>query len=498
LQLQDRIVQAAELRRPSSFVLRRAIRRIYSLNLPLPMIELRNTKKNTRAQSLWWPLPLLLASLVLHLGSIQPLAAQEPEGGERELIAEFLSSADRDLRGFGLQQVREALPGEAATRWLAGLMPDLPRENQAALLEALGDRADPAARPAVLEALRSPHLIIRSAALQALETLGSADDVPLLAERAGGGGAPEQAAARRALVRLRGDEVTHSIIKTLSKAQPPGQVELLRVLAARKAFEAMPAVLRSARGPDSNVRVAALNAAEVLAGPNHAAPLIEFLETDEPDEFKAAEAALLSLCARHPRECLDPVLAQLKISPAPVRLVLLHSLAVIGGPKALESLARHAEDDNQSAREEASRLISNWPDRAAAPHLLAIARENSSSVGQILGLRGLIRLASADEQRPANLPLLEQAWELSEREEEKRLILGALGSAPVPAALDLAMQAIELPSLKEEAVMAVIMISEKMPSTHKSEVMAAMRAVLRLDLDPTLRERAEKVLSGLP
>jgi hypothetical protein len=42
----------------------------------------------------------------------------------------------------------------------------------------------------------------------------------------------------------------------------------------------------------------------------------------------------------------------------------------------------------------------------------------------------------------------------------------------------------------------VIMISEKLPAKNRREASAAIEAVLRLDIRPDLRKRAEKILAA--
>ena len=107
-----------------------------------------------------------------------------------QMIVELVSDSDPDMRALGLQQVREEAPGEAATKRFTSLLSELPPDAQAGLLEALGDRKDAAARPAVLEMLDSQEEAVRAAALGALGALGAASDVPILAGKIASGCVP--------------------------------------------------------------------------------------------------------------------------------------------------------------------------------------------------------------------------------------------------------------------------------------------------------------------
>ena len=71
-----------------------------------------------------------------------PVPGAEEDEGSGELIqaiAEFVKDSDRDIRALAMQQIREEVPGAAATRQFATLLPEITPEAQAELLEALGD-----------------------------------------------------------------------------------------------------------------------------------------------------------------------------------------------------------------------------------------------------------------------------------------------------------------------------------------------------------------------
>ena len=72
-------------------------------------------------------------------------------------IVNLVSDKDKDLRALGFQQVRESAKGSKATLQFAALLPKLSADAQPGLLDALADRGDKAARPAVLESARQPR-----------------------------------------------------------------------------------------------------------------------------------------------------------------------------------------------------------------------------------------------------------------------------------------------------------------------------------------------------
>ena len=116
-----------------------------------------------------------------------------------------------------------------------------------------------------------------------------ADAVPLL-EQAAEGSDLEKGAARQALVRLRGDEVNKAIVAAMSEGKPGAKVELLGVLAARNAQEALPAVMESVADADASVRLAALGALRYLADESNTAGIVGLIQGAKDDaERKKAE-----------------------------------------------------------------------------------------------------------------------------------------------------------------------------------------------------------------
>lgn len=418
--------------------------------------------------------------------------AAEPDA--LPMILELLRSADRDTRGLALQQVRDGLPGESVTRSLTDQLPSLSPESASALLEALGDRGDPTARSGVLKAATSESESVRVAALGALARLGASCDVPLLAEAAASGSAVERATARNSLERLPGQNVNTALVEFLKRSKPSVQCEILGALARRRASGVMPEVLRCASGPEPSVRLAALAAAETLAAPPETAALIELLASAQDErERGAAESALLALTRRAREDCRAAVLAAMPGAEAPTRLVLLQALAGIGGREALATISRSVQDAAPLVRDQAVRLLSEWPTPDATTSLLQIAERSTNTVHRILALRGLVRLATTSEQRSPDLAQLRKTWQLAQRPEEKSLVLGALGASATPGSLQLAAQALDDPRLVEEAALAVVMIAEKLnplPAASRSLVERARAQ----SGDASLRERAGKLL----
>ncbi len=448
----------------------------------------------------WKSLFLCLGTVALLISSADRVWAQDEDEGEvlLQMVAELVGDEDRDMRALGMEQVREAAPGEEATKRFVGLLSDLEPEAKAELVEALGERADAAARPAILELVDSDQPAVRSAALRALAGLGVVDDVPLLAEKAAAGPAEEQQAAQRSLVRLRAEKTDDAIVATLADARAEVRAELLKALAARNAKQALPAVFECAAEPDPVVRLAALDALRYLADEGQVSELVTIVQTaeDEAQRRKAA-LALLVVCSRGREKCVESIAAALNDADEANGIVLLRALARCGGPTALEVIAAQMQDDSEAIRDEAVRMLSFWPNAAVAHYLKALSENDENSRHQILAIRGLVRLASPQKEKLADVKMLADAMKSATRPAEMILALGVLGNLASAEALAAALPAIENASVVEEAGLAVTMIAEKMEDGDQDRIQAAMQKVLDQVQKPETRRRAQEVLDSL-
>jgi len=439
----------------------------------------------------------VLAAAAMLLTPLAGKAAEETDSDLLQMVVDLVGDTDRDMRALGLQQVREEVPGEAATRRFALLLPQLNAEAQVGLLEALGDRGDPAALTAVREMLKSEQLPVRVAAILALGGLGEPADVALLAAAAASPSAEENAAAQRSLVRLKGEPINAAVLSAMESAEPKVRAALLAALAARNAREAIPAVLADARHADAQVRLAALAAIRYLAGEQDAGSVVDLVKACTLDEERRrAELALRTLCARSPAAGVAAILAGWESANTESQVILVRALGRCGGNQALEALVARLNDRNEAVRLEAVRMLCGWPDAAALPPMLQLAEKSADLRSRVLALRGLARLAGAGPDHPADVEMLARALTLADRTQEKRLLVGALGaSAGIDGIVALA-PLLNDRELGPDAGLAVVMIAERAGRVTDAKQREIIAAVSTESKDPALRARAKKILGA--
>ncbi len=175
---------------------------------------------------------------------------------------------------------------------------------------------------------------------------------------------------------------------------------------------------------------------------------------------------------------------------------LLRVLGIIGGSKALEAVRAEVNNSNETVRAAAIRSLCGWKTADAAPHLLALAKESSNPTQKISALRGYINLVlDKSLSTGKKVEMCRQANALIQRNEEKKLLLGVLGTVPSTEALSMSMTYMADRMVRNEAYFAVLAIGDKIVLQHPDEVAEAIRKVLKTTQNRNITSRARNILN---
>ncbi|HPD14769.1 MAG TPA: HEAT repeat domain-containing protein [Planctomycetota bacterium] len=382
------------------------------------------------------------------------------------LILKPLQSGDPAMQGVAVSFIRD-VPGAEATKAFAAELPKLAPAAQALVLEALATRGDRAATPAVVAATSHQDERVRIAALQALAGLGDAAVVPLLVKAAAGDKAPEADAARASLNVLKGDGVNAAILAELKRADAKGRAELIKTLAARRAEDTVPELLRCAEDEDEGVRREAFTAIGKLANDKTFPALVALLVRAKGDEaLKAAERAVLTVARDLKDEAgrADALVAALAKATPAGKAAVLRVLGRFGGDKALAAVRAAVGDADASVQDAALRTLADWPDAAPADDLLKTVRETKNETHRVLALRGYVRMLALPSDRPIEdvLKRYDEAMKLTTRAEEKKQVLAMMAELRHPAVLKALEPYAADAALKAEAEAAIKKVTEAM------------------------------------
>ena len=400
--------------------------------------------------------------VALAIGAASLAHAQEGDDELVGFVVGLLADKDKDIRALGFEQVRSAAKGDAATKKFAEQLATISADAQVGLLSALADRGDAAARPYVVALLdKSDDDSVRVAAIKALGPLGSPEDAERLIKLMSEPAAELQSSARKSLTDLRGDAVSSVIANAAKVGATDNRVALIKVLAARRAFDTVPALLEFALDTDVSVRKAAMKVLSELAGPEHIAGMVQgVLKTADSSERAAAEKCVMFACARieDPERRADPLLAALDKLSEGDQLKMLSTLGRVGGDKALAVIEKAIADENERTHEIGVKALCNWPTASVAPRLMELAQSDDHSAHKIAALRALIRVAPLRDDRSIadRLQILEKAMIMATRDDERTLALDRARGIRTVASLNFILPYTDNKKFAERACLSIV------------------------------------------
>ena len=419
--------------------------------------------------------------------------------GEKAIptLTQVLAGPDATMRKLAISFVNE-IPGAAATKAFAAMLPNLEAATQVTLLGLLAVRGDTAAKPAVMAAVKHQDEAVRVAALAALAGVGEPHDAVFLARTAAASQGNVQSAARTSLATLKGKTVDQTMLTALPSSAVPIRLELIHALAARGATAATGTFLRLAKDADASIRTAAIQGLESVGNRQCVPMLVGIVKSPkQAGDRNAAQKALSAVCTREAdKDAAAAMITQGIVGTSgEAKAALLAPLGRIGGRKAILPVRAALSDRDEKVREAAVRVISEWPDDAALGDMIAVAKTDPKTSHQVLVLRGYMNLARRRD-RPAEqkLDMCKAAMAACKRPDEKRLVLGVLRDLRSIDAFRMAVPLMDEPKCQREAVSAAVQVARNLGGKLPDDIGPAMEKALTLTKDGRTRRDAEGVL----
>ena len=423
-------------------------------------------------------------------------------GGAAELpaILEAMADADPQVRGAGTSAL-DLMP-LAQVRAAAAQAATASPTTRVLLLGVLARRGNSSALPTFIAAAAAPDLQVRLAAYHGIGTLGDERAVPTLLKALGSAKDDELEAVRTAIGRLRGTRVDTALVQAINGAPTPVRIEVIQLLAERRAREAVRPLLAATNDKDPTVRHAAFAALGALADANALPTLVgRLVSTTNKIDRAAVEKAIVAVCTRIADEDTraEAIVAALPKANVQTRCALLRVLGRVAGRKALAALRVAKADANDKVRDAAVRALAEWQNATAAADLLDVARTGKTIVHHVLALRAYVRLVALPSDRPTaeTLAMYHNALDAARRTDEKKLVLAGIADVPDLAALKLVAPFLADPALGNEAAMATTRIATAISGSHRAEAKATLAKVLEATKDQTIRKLASDALAKI-
>lgn len=413
-------------------------------------------------------------------GAFEALLRLDEDGGLQRATG-ALTGAEEIFKPSAIAAVATMRNAEAS-KGFAALMPKLEPPHQALLLEALAERGDAEARKAVAAEVDSPHALVRSAAISNLGRIGTASDVPLLAQAAKG--QEELKLIEIALAGLQGGAaVDQALTAQLRNRMAGPKTPFLAALVRRANPSSLRVFLVEAGSTSPDIVKLAFQGLTRVGTAEDVPAVLKALGGLRAESVRAeameATSQLLSRVGT-PSANAAAIRAALGAAPSPSGIqTYLPLLAVCPDAEGLALVAKSAVDTDASVRDIGLRTLADWPDASAWGPLSDSYAKAASETERVLVLRGLTWLLGEQNAHP-NAEVVTRYRTLlagAKTETDRKLILGALAACHHPEALTVAVEQVAQPGAQGEAKLAVARIAEAIKAQHPEAAAAALKQI---------------------
>ncbi len=380
------------------------------------------------------------------------------------LLLEQFRSGDKKLFQVALTTVRE-IPGREVGVALVAELGRATPQRAALMVQALADLKGSVDLATILQVAFSGPKEVRLAAIGAIGRIGDASCVAPLLNIALENDKELLQAAKGALVDIQDEGVSKEIIAKLPTASGEMQALLINVVGLRR-IEATAELIKALDHSDAKIRAAALDSLGRTVVQGRLGLLIEqVVAPKHAGDALPAQQALKMAAVRMPdREaCAAELASAIPKSPTEIKTVLLEIEAVVGGAKALQTVALAAKDNDPALKDVCSRLLGDWMSIDAAPVLLDLATNGPADKFQTRAMRGYIRIARQFVMQDTDrVEMCTKALAAARQPAEQKLVVDVLKRYPSIGTLRLAIQAASTPELKEDGTQAAQAIAKKL------------------------------------
>ena len=356
------------------------------------------------------------------------------------------------------QEALAALPGPKVDTAVMAMLKGGDTSRRLTALELIKRRRMTNVAGALLKATKDNDESVRTASIRMLGDLTGAVEFGVLVELLlDAKGSAEIRAAERALSTTCTREAKPSAGKvTVRKAVYHGIDGARSADVTKKVAEIVKAGSLSIEASNSNFGDAAPGVVKELRVEFAVNGVMQFMTVREGETMTLGASAI-------PAALVEELCSALAKAGIPQKLALLRVLSVVGGGDALKAVRASVDDSNADVHRAAIRALGSWKSADAAPHLLALVKKATNQNDKTLCLRGYLGLASGgDLPGGQRLSMCREAEGLLERDEEKKLLLGALGSINSPGAVAMIVLYLDASGTREEASAAIVGIAERL------------------------------------
>ena len=422
-----------------------------------------------------------------------------------DLLVDVLLNENSELRSR-VPMIVTGIPSDFDISGLIEALPSFDAVDQVRLLNAMSNRNDDNLLKMAITLAKNKNQSVRTDAFALIGKIGDSSVVQFLAEVASQK-SKDGKAAQNALYSLAGEEVDSEIIKQIKNSSGEIKLQLIRSLRMRKPEDKESKIssilLQIARTDEPKFRIESIRALQFIAGNEDMNELIDLLVNVKSEKERSAlEKTIVVTAHKNNGDSLSTKLLLSALSNSndtKTRRSLLLVLAKVGHNSALPAFKKALVDSNESLKTAAIMALAEWSNDAPINELEKIIRESNNSTHRTLALRGFVRMInlsnnSTEEEKAERFRL---AMELSETDNDKKMVLSGLAKEKTIFALKMASAQLNNPALRDEAEVAVVSISTYTLKTNPEETKKALLDIRKNSKNKDIIEQAQNNINEI-
>ncbi len=386
------------------------------------------------------------------------------------------------------------------SEWLLAASKGKPLDRAIVFAEILAARGQQAALPLLVEAVQQKNdPALRARGIMAIPNVGDRECVGLLIEALGDDSAVARLAVS-ALSSMPAGLVEDPVTQAFKESAGAKRGFVADVLVARRMAGSIPLMLDMAKIENdgalrADVVFVLVNLGDDTTLPKLVSLLVEVKDRQHRDRL---ETTYLEIAKKHDNT-VEPILAAMKDEAGTV--TLLPVLGRVGGPEALKKVEEALASGNSAMRAAGIRGLCNWPDASVAEKLAALVKEERDRGARLSALRAYIRVVSlgSDRADAKTLDMLQWAFDVAERPEEKALVADRVSTVRTMDSLRWLVELLNDQAVAQEACRSIVELAHHrgLRNPNREEFVKALRRVIETSEDAATVSRAKGYIEGV-
>ena len=332
------------------------------------------------------------------------------------------------------------------------------------ILAALSENANKVGESQALSLVSSKSKDVRFAVYEALAKIGTVKSLNKLAQVAAESrDRDEKEEIRKALSSMPGKDIDGFMLGAILALDKTGKemesVEMINAAVARQVKGVSSALLKAARSSSRRVSATAIRALMTTAKAEDVKDMIDLL-AEIPSTATQNAVNVLTGKLDDKSELIKTIVAKYgKLGSVNAKEAFLKVMGKIGSSEIAGILKSEYASSNEKLKEAAFRAMTEWPGTEFISLMKELAQNGKDEKTKILAMRGYLKMI---QENGSDAKLALEAFDMAERKEEKRMVIGAMGDFASKAVFEFLNKMIDGSEYKAEAEISAANMAKKL------------------------------------